>query len=239
MKTLTYLIFSICILIGCSSALTHQTVKEGEENTDTIETDTAKVMRLTEEDYQRVADELNIEVATMKAVVEIEAGTAHEGFAAPGKPIVNFDATLFRRFTRKAGKSIGKTNRSTAFRKPDTRRHGTFGLAQWARLESAREINKSIAESATFWGMFQIGGFNWKLCGCQSLDEFVTRMCTSEAEQLEIFAVFIKNSKLLPYLQKKNWSKFAYRYNGPSYKSRGYDRKLRTAYAKHSKKSPK
>lgn len=237
MKALTYLIFSICILLGCSSHLTHQKAKESAESTDTVEADTAKILRLTEEDYERVAKELNIDVATMKAVVEIEAGAAHEGFAAPGIPIVNFDATIFRRFMAKAGKSVSKHAGSVAFQRPNMRRHGSFGLAQWARLESARTIDEPLAESATFWGMFQIGGFNWKLCGCKSLDEFVTRMSTSEAEQLEIFAVFIKNTKLLPYLQQKNWSKFAYHYNGPSYKSRGYDRKLRAAYVKHSQKA--
>ena len=96
-------------------------------------------------------------------------------------------------------------------------------------------IDKEIAEKATFWGMFQIGGFNWKNCGCASLEEFVERMSKSEAEQLELFAQFCINMKLVKYLKAKDWDGFAYRYNGPAYKKRSYHTRLRRAHAKHSK----
>ncbi|MDE5686797.1 MAG: hypothetical protein K2I26_09595 [Paramuribaculum sp.] len=36
------------------------------------------ISRLTDDDYREVADRLGIEIATIKAVVEIEAGAAHE-----------------------------------------------------------------------------------------------------------------------------------------------------------------
>jgi len=171
----------------------------------------------------------------MKAVVEIEAGHSHQGFTAPGIPLINFDLTMFKRFMRRAGKSYSKYTGSTAFRRPNTRKYGSYGKAQWARLESARKINKDIANKAAFWGMFQIGGFNWKQCDCASLDEFVEKMSESEAEQLELFARFVINNNLVRYLRKKDWSGFAYHYNGPSYRSRGYHHRLRRAHAKHSK----
>lgn len=197
--------------------------------------DYEKYYKLTEEDYRRVAEELGISVATMKAVVEIEAGKSHQGFAEPGIPIVNFDLTLFKRFMRRAGKSYAKYANSTAFRRPNIQKYGSYGKAQWARLESARQIDKEIAEKATFWGMFQIGGFNWSKCNVASIDEFINKMSLSEAEQLELFARFIDNGGMVKYLRAKNWSAFAYRYNGPSYKSRGYHHRLRRAHQKHSK----
>lgn len=197
--------------------------------------DNDKYYKLTEDDYRRVANELGIDVATMKAVVEIEAGHSHQGFTAPGIPLINFDLTMFKRFMRRAGKSYSKYTGSTAFRRPNTRKYGSYGKAQWARLESARKINKDIANKAAFWGMFQIGGFNWKQCDCASLDEFVEKMSESEAEQLELFARFVINNNLVRYLRKKDWSGFAYHYNGPSYRSRGYHHRLRRAHAKHSK----
>ncbi len=204
---------------------------------DTIQTpvNNDKYYKLTEDDYQRVAEELGIDVATMKAVVEIEAGSAHQGFAEPGIPLVNFDLVVFKRFMRKAGKSYSKYAKSTAFQRPNTRKYGSYGKAQWARLESARKINKEIAEKATFWGMFQIGGFNWKQCGCKSLDEFISRMSESEAEQLELFAQFCKTNNLVRYLKAHDWNNFAYHYNGPGYKKRNYHVKLRRAHSKHSK----
>lgn len=194
-----------------------------------------KYYKLTNEEYKKVADELGIDIATMKAVVEIEAGKSHQGFAAPGIPLINFDLTMFKRFMRKAGKSYSKYSGSIAFNRPNTKKYGSYGKAQWARLESARKIDNDIANRATFWGMFQIGGFNWKQCGCKSLDEFVERMSASEAEQLELFAQFCINRDLVKYLKAKNWSSFAYHYNGPSYKKRGYHHRLRKAHQKHSK----
>ena len=44
------------------------------------------IIKLTEEDFEEVAQRLGVEVAAIKAVVEIEAGHSHEGFASPGKP---------------------------------------------------------------------------------------------------------------------------------------------------------
>lgn len=197
--------------------------------------DNDKYYKLTDNDYKKVAEELGIDIATMKAVVEIEAGSAHQGFAEPGIPLVNFDLVIFKRFMRKAGKSYAKYTKSAAFQRPNTKKYGSYGKAQWARLESARKINKEIAEKATFWGMFQIGGFNWKQCGCKSLDEFISRMSESEAEQLELFAQFCKTNNLVRYLKAHDWNNFAYRYNGPGYKKRNYHIKLRQAHSKHSK----
>ena len=194
-----------------------------------------KYYKLTEEDYNRVAAELGIDVATMKAVVEIEAGNSHQGFVEPGVPLINFDLVVFKRFMRKAGKSYSKYTKSTAFRRPDISKYGSYGKAQWARLESARKINEEIANKATFWGMFQIGGFNWKQCGCKSLDEFIRRMSESEAGQLELFAQFCKSNNLVRFLKAHDWNGFAYRYNGPGYKKRNYHVKLRRAHSKHSK----
>lgn len=235
-------LFSLIYIIGVISTCYASNIKDSavcSDSTiiivDTVTTNKDTYIRLSEEDYQRVAEELGIEVATMKCVVEVEAGTSHNGFVALGKPIINFDISLFKKFLRKKGISYRKHLKKEAFKKPDISKYGSYGKAQWARLESARQIDSITANEATFWGMFQIGGFNWKRCGCKSLDEFIYKMCDSEAMQLELFAQFCKSSNLVKYLRKKEWSKFAYKYNGPSYKSRGYHKKLKTKYNKHKK----
>lgn len=196
--------------------------------------DTVSFRRLTEADFRRVADELGVDVAAMKAVVEIEAGAAHQGFAAPGIPLVNLDRVLFKRYLRNAGKNPAKYAGYEAFSRPSARKHGTFGKAQWARLESARTIDREAADRATFWGMFQIGGFNWKRCGAESLRDFVDKMSQSESMQLELFARFIAhNRRMVQALREKNWGQFAYRYNGPGYKRKGYHIRLARAYKKY------
>ena len=111
----------------------------------------------------------------------------------------------------------------------------SYGRNEWSQLIAARKVNQDKANMGTFWGMFQIGGFNWKVCGCKDVDEFVERMSYSEFEQLELFATFIRNTGMLPYLREKNWAAFARKYNGASYAKRGYHTKMANAYARFKK----
>lgn len=191
------------------------------------------ILTLTEDDYREVAEELGVETAAIKAIVEIEAGHSHQGFSAPGVPIVNFDLTMFRRFAGKNGINLSKYYKSHA----QVFNRGQRGSQEAVnrRLKAARMIDNKTAIQGTFWGMFQIGGFNWKKCGAESIEDFVERMSRSERDQLELFANFIRNSGLLPSLQRKNWATFARGYNGTSYARRGYHTRMAASYARHKK----
>lgn len=197
--------------------------------------------RLTEEDFVEVARELGVEVAAIKAVVEIEAGKSHSGFWAEEKPLINFDLSVFRRMARNNKVNLSKYARSHAvvFARPNATRYGGQQAAQQARLDAASQIHRLSAIQGTFWGMFQLGGFNWKKCGASSPEEFVKLMSRSERDQLELFATFVRNSGLLNALRNKNWAAFARGYNGPSYASRGYHTRMAAAYARHKKNGTK
>lgn len=191
--------------------------------------------RLTEEDYRAVAEELGVETAAIKAVVDIEAGRAHEGFYKPGKPIINFDLSMYRKFAPRHGVSLSSARKKAPviFSRPNTARYGSYQAAQYARLDAARAIDEASALESAFWGMFQIGGFNWKLCDCSSVEDFVEKMSSSERDQLELFARLIKNCGMLEPLRQKQWLKFALKYNGPRAKARGYHTRMASAYARH------
>ncbi|MCM1484526.1 MAG: N-acetylmuramidase family protein [Muribaculaceae bacterium] len=199
------------------------------------------IHRLTETDYQEVAEKLGVEVAAIKAVVDIEAGRAHEGFFKPGKPIINFDVSMFRKFAGRKGIALSRYMRthSEVFSSPNARRHGSTQVAQHVRLAKARTIDENTAIEGTFWGMFQLGGFNWKRCGCANIEEFVEKMSRSERDQLDLFAEFITSTGLLKHLKAKNWSAFARGYNGTSYAKRGYHTRMASAYARHKAKESK
>lgn len=188
-----------------------------------------RYLHLTESDFQLVAEELNIEVAAIKAVVEIEAGKAMKGFWAPGIPVINFDPSMYAIYKNKVPSKAGAVGEKVP--------EGLTGYAlkEWTQLIKARRTNAMGANMGTFWGMFQIGGFNYKICGCESVDEFVKRVAYSELEQLQLFALFLQNTGMVEYLRKKDWSGFARRYNGPSYAKRGYHTKMARAYARFSK----
>lgn len=182
---------------------------------------------LTDEDYQIVAEELDVEVAAIKAVVRIEAGSTLQGFFAPGVPVINFDRSMYNR-----AKPASSAKAAANTKIPDGIK-SSYGRKEWQQLVNARKVNIDKANMGTFWGMFQIGGFNYKLCGCSSVQEFVDRMSFSEFEQLQLFASFIKNTGMLSDLRAKNWAGFARKYNGASYKARGYHTRMAREYQKY------
>lgn len=197
--------------------------------------------RLTEADFQEAAAELGTDAAAIHALVDIEAGKDHQGFWADGKPLINFDLSMFRSMARRNGVNLApyaKTHR-VVFAAPDRKRYGGYQAAQQARLDAAMTIHPLSAIQGTFWGMFQIGGFNWKKCGCASPQEFVARMSASEREQLELFIQFLRCTGLDKHLRDHNWAAFARGYNGPSYAKRGYHTRLRSTYAQYKAREAK
>ena len=113
--------------------------------------------------------------------------------------------------------------------------HYYSGMKEYERLEKAREIHKEAADASTSWGMFQVMGFNYAMCGYGSVEEMVKDMCAGEDKQLEAFARFVKFAKLQSCLEQKDWAGFARRYNGPGYAQNQYDKKLEEAYRKFTK----
>lgn len=193
--------------------------------------------KLTLKDYEEVATRLGIEVATIRAVVDIEAGTANKGFWAPGKPLINYDMSVIKQFAPKLGVNLSNyRNSHPEIWGASRKKYKTYQATEWARFEALRAVNNDLAIYGCFWGMFQIGGFNWKLCKTKNANEFFILTSRSERDQLELFANFMLSTKLVKYLKTKDWESFAYRYNGPSYASRGYHTRLAKAYIKYSKK---
>lgn len=191
---------------------------------------------LTDADYAEIASQLGIEKAAIKAVVDIEAGATHSGFHNDSQPIVNFDRRVFRRTAERRKINLSKHANSEALGELKVRKYGSQQAAQQARLAAAMQIDSLTAIESTFWGMFQLGGFNWKLCGAASPQDFVERISRSEFDQLQLFANFITNTGLTKYLRDKNWAAFAKYYNGPAYASQGYHTKMANAYRKHKAK---
>lgn len=186
---------------------------------------------LSDADFRQVAAELDVEVAAMKAVVLIEAGSKMEGFVAPGVPVINFDRKMYNLSAKKV-KTIRKAPKSATI---PAGIKSAYARSEWQALIAARKVNMDAANMGTFWGMFQIGGFNYRQCGCDDIDEFVRLMSYSELEQLELFGAFITNTGMVKSLRAKNWAAFARQYNGASYARRGYHTRMANAYAKYKK----
>lgn len=229
-----YNTIATAIIIGisaiCTSAQTNSTTTSATD----YATELAKINRLDESDYEAVATELGIEVAVIKTVSDIEAGKSHKGFVAPGKPLLNFSRSSFQRNLTKAGIHISKSTRrhNEAFHRLNQKKYGSYGKAQYARYEAALAIDSVAAIKSCYWGMYQIGGFNWKRCGCQTPQQFAALMSQSERAQLELFAHFIANNgNMLQNLANKKWYAFARAYNGAHAKR--YARRMASVYKKY------
>lgn len=189
-----------------------------------------------EKEIEWAAAELGCDPAAIHAVIDIEAGHIHDGFWAPGKPVVYFSFNQFKKFAAKRGINVESQRRAhpALFAKPDKSKHGGSAMkAMQARLDEAMAVDSVAAIQATFWGMMQIAGFNWKLCGASSPQDFCRRMQGDNHTQMQLFINFLRSTHLDEPLRKRNWARFARGYNGPSYASRGYHTRLARAYAKH------
>lgn len=119
----------------------------------------------------------------------------------------------------------------------------------YLRLINAYRLDKVAAIKSASWGKFQIMGANHKICDQPDIEDFVAKMCKSEAGQIELLAKFIRNKKdrknkkdpwqtlLWKAVKQKDWPNIARYYNGPKYKEGKYDEKLESAYKEYCKKT--
>lgn len=197
--------------------------------------------KLTDARIAEIARENGIHPAALLAVKLIESGTK-SGFLDSGKPQILFEGHVFYKYLKANVKSLDINKLCAQYPNivyPKWDRSKYFGgEKEWTRLEQARKINMKYANYAASWGMFQVMGFNYKTCGCKSIDEFVEKMCTSQEQQLLLSINFIKNSNLMVPLQKRQWATFAKGYNGPGFAQNKYHIKLQAAYNNYLKSFP-
>jgi hypothetical protein len=187
------------------------------------------IIKLTEQDFSDCATSLNCQIAAVRAVVAVES--AGGGFLPNGRPKILFEAKYFHKLTN--GK-YDKTHPNISSRVWNKNLY-KGGAREWNRLNEALALDHNAALQSASWGLFQIMGANYKLCGFKTVDDFVAAMEKSEGEQLKAFINFVKSQKLDGFLRTRNWASFAKGYNGPGYKKNQYDVKLTNAYNKYAK----
>ncbi len=191
--------------------------------------------RLKETDYVRAAEYLNVEVAAIKAVQEVETG-GQGGFIRVSYPIILFEGHIFWSQLKKKGlnpEDYTSGNEDILYPKW-TKKYYKQGMDEYERLKRAEEINREAALCSASWGMWQIMGFNHTVCDCNTVFDFCTEMQLNEGTQLNLFTAFLRTNGWDKYLRSKDWAEFARHYNGPSYKENRYDEKLAQAYKKYS-----
>lgn len=177
--------------------------------------------KMTPDGIARAAALIGSDVRSVKAVIAVE--TAGGGFLTDGRPKILFERHWFHRLTNGVYDAVtplvsnaqpGGYNEADSYRK----------------LYIASQLDAEAAVQSASWGIGQIMGFNWKLCGEKSLLGFLLAMHHNEDAQLALMANFIRSVGANDELCRRDWAGFARIYNGPAFKKFSYDTKLAAAY---------
>lgn len=191
---------------------------------------------LTMDDIRECAERLGIETCALKAVYEVES--AGNGFLPDGRPKILFEGHIFWRELKKVGiDPIRWAEKYPSIVYPKwVKTHYKGGAKEYDRLEIAKSIHEEAALKSASWGMFQIMGFNFAICGFADVLDYVEENYKGAYEQLEVFGEFMINSGWTRYLKNLDFARFAEKYNGPGYHINKYDIKLKEAYDKCKRK---
>ena len=191
---------------------------------------------ISEETWNRIAGDLGVEVAILKAIHSVE--TSGASYIASGYPALLFEAHIFYRELKGVGKNPDSlmTTHPGIISKSWNRKLYKGGQGEVPRINEAWTISPKAALMSASFGAFQICGFNYQSCGCKNVFEFYKEMWLSEEGQLKLLAGFLKGSGIVPYMRAKNFKEIARRYNGGGYAQNKYDIKLQNAYNKFSQK---
>jgi peptidoglycan hydrolase-like protein with peptidoglycan-binding domain len=213
---------------------------------------------LDEQDFIDSASKLGVEIATVKAVQEVESKGF--GFLDDGRSIILFERHIFRKELNKAMSAdpeLVKRILNVLGLKPQAARDPIItiqdylsnnqsdiynsvaggyvgGFSEYNRLAKAALLDRDCARRSASWGLYQIMGYHHSGMGFATVNDMVASFDLSERNQQLGFNLFIlgkTDPRFLPALKSKDWLAFAKAYNGPAQK--GYDVKLAAAYEKH------
>lgn len=182
-------------------------------------------MTLTTADWRGAAERLGCPPAVIRAVGAVESNG--QGFNPDGSCVTLFEGHKFSRFTHRV---FDQSHPDLSYPVWNRTWYGKTWQAEQDRLHRAMALDRSAALMSASWGLFQLMGFNFALCGFGSVERFVTAMQTSEAEQLSAFVTYLLDAGLDRPLRHQDWFDFARRYNGASFYLNRYAQKLARAY---------
>ena len=188
--------------------------------------------KLSKADIIAVANDLKIEPAALKAVIDVEA--AGNGFDNQGRPTILFEPHIFwdelgkiHYYTKRT--ELAKKHKGLLSQKWDKSLY-RIGGSSHDKLKIAADLHWEAAHKSASWGLGQIMGFNAQKIGYATLKDFIDDMYESEAKQLKAMGMFLKANGLISKLQRHDWAGFARGYNGSAYAKNQYDTKLAAAY---------
>lgn len=185
--------------------------------------------QITSAQFAALAEEFGLDVATIKAVQEVEA--AGEGFTGNNVKALYEPHIAYKYSSGAIRTRLGQAGLAYKDWKP-----GSYPRTSYGRIDAATAIaGEELAALSTSWGLGQIMGFNHKAAGFDTAVDMVKDFARGEDRQLAGMLTFIGNNPaMMKALKARNWGKFAEAYNGKGYAKNNYDKKLAAAYKRHS-----
>jgi hypothetical protein len=187
--------------------------------------------RLTSAELLAAANKLGVDVAALRAILQVE--TAGAGFDAKKRLKLLFEPHIFYRQLGPGPKRDEAVRKGLAYAKAGSRPYPPLSK-RYDQIAAAIAIDETPALNSASWGLPQIMGFNHRAAGFQSAKAMVASMLEGEGQQIEAFANLLSVWELSDALRSRDWRRFALKYNGPNALKHGYDEKLRTAFEKYS-----
>lgn len=182
--------------------------------------------KITDEDFLLLCKEFDIEEKLIKTVINVE--TVGYGFYKKDKkiPIVRFENHIFDKLTKSKYRKSNPELTTPYWIK----NYNLKGVSEYDRLNKAFELDEKCALLSTSWGLAQIMGFNYKLCGYRTIEDFCRAMFTSEYLQLKAMLTYLTETNIINNLKQKDWITFAKLYNGKNYEENKYPEKMKSYY---------
>lgn len=179
-------------------------------------------------EIEAAARQLGCDVATVLAVRDVEAGP--RGFAPDLRPLILYEGHVF---SRRTGGRFDASHPHLSWPAWDRAKYLRDQPSRWRQWEAAAALDRVAAIEATSYGLFQVMGFNARLCGFIDAEDYHQAMHRDEAEHLRAFLGYVLAWQLDDELRRKDWAGFALGYNGPRAAENRYAEKLARAYARH------
>jgi hypothetical protein len=160
--------------------------------------------------YQALAKEIDVKPACIRALAVVE--TNEKPFAAPGAPVVRFEAHQWKKYRDMAPHAV-------AF---DKHQNARDLVQRWADFGEMRKVNEVAAILSHSFGAFQLMGFNYKACYCADPVAFLKEQMTLEGQFKMLKRFILSTPPLLGALRRQDAREVALHYNGRAYEKNKY-----------------
>lgn len=189
----------------------------GSSYTDTLEEEVKQrdVNKMSSEDVERISRRYGYDPILIRAFLNIESnGTA---FWSGGHPPILYEAHIFHAETD--GRWGNYDDLSSTYWNSSLYKGG---LAEYSRLYRASRLDYLAAFKSCSWGLGQVLGSNASSLGYRSVTLMVKEAHQSAENQIEHVIKFLERNNISDDLEREDWDKVAYVYNGPGYRKNNY-----------------